>query len=303
MDLKNGTTAQIRYKAVFLFMVVFFVLFFYGYYIEHQKSKPAAAALMFHSINPRGPQGQDENALVVTPKRFSQDLKYLKLQGYRFIDCEDLLDLINQTNIKQTIPAKNILITFDDGYIDNYTYAYPVLKQESAEAVINVVVYYIEKKNKPGRDRYLSWSNINEMIKSDIIQIGSHTYDSHHYVKIGAGKKPMLSGRKITRGKTESWVDFEKRVTEDLLKSIKVIQERTGQAPQAIAFPYGWAAPEARKIASDLGFKVQMGIKPGINLKSTDFKNLKRIAVKQSYTPRQLEERIRFYTGVARLMP
>lgn len=295
---------KMKYQAFIMFIIVFLFILLYGNFINHQRSKPIVTAIMFHSLNPKGPQAKEEDGLIITPKNLEKDLRYLKQQGFTFIDYKQMINMfVKAPNTTDSNAYKNILVTFDDGYRDNYKYAYPILKAEAVKALINVVVYYIEKRDPAIPDHYLSWSQINEMKKSGIIQIESHSYNSHHYIKLDKGMGPMLAGRKEKNGVVESYKDFEKRIRIDLVKSQKTIMKRTGKKPDVIAFPFGWAAPETKKIANELGFKVQMGVKPGINYHLGDLKKLKRIAVKNSYSPEQLTEKIKYYIGAKLLLP
>ena len=174
--------------------------------------------------------------------------------------------------------------------------------------MINIIAYYVEHPNVAVNgihipNRYLLWSQINEMKKNGIIEVGSHSYNSHYYTELSFGKGPLLVGRRVKNGMVESDSDFKKRVRMDLLKSMQIIKKRTGDSLQAIAYPYGKAAPETKSIAKELGFKIQMTVRPGVNSKISDLKNLKRITVKNNSTPEQIEEQIKFLTGARHLLP
>lgn len=295
---------EFRYGAFIIFILVFLMVLGWGSYIEKQKSKPVVAVLMFHSVNNGGPAAEDEAGVVITPERFSKHISYLKGKGYEFIHSEQLSELLGSSP-QNPEAGRKILLTFDDGYRDNYTNAYPVLKREKVKALINIVVYYTEPLEKDSHvaERYLSWDHIKEMHESGIIQVGSHSYRSHAYVQLEKKRGPALAGRKRINGVLETPQAFRERVKDDLEKSFRIIKKRTGESPAVIAFPYGSAAPEAKEIACELGFKVQMGIKPGVNVSASDLQDLKRINVRQRYTERQLEEKIRFYIGARRLLP
>ncbi len=294
---------EFRYQVIYIFLVVLAVIVGCSYYISQRKAKPVVTALMFHSVNPKGPSYKEEDSLVITPDKLNLDLEYLKRQGYRFIDTDQMVDLLSGWDNREPNSHKYILVTFDDGYRDNYLHAYPVLKRQSVKAVINIVVHYVERYDLAIPNRYLLWRHINEMRKSGIIQVGSHTYNSHQYGRLEYGDGPMMAGRRVTEGKVETYTEYQNRIRLDLSNSVRYIKKGTGEFPTAIAFPYGKASPDAERIAGDMGFKVQMGIKPGANTDFTDLQSLKRIAVKCSYTPEQLEERLRYYIGARLLLP
>jgi len=88
-----------------------------------------------------------------------------------------LAALIEQKN---TIPTRTISITFDDGYRDNYTYAFPILKKYGLPATVFIIV------NEVGRLDRLSWDEIKEMQDSGIITFGSHTLGPEPLIKISS---------------------------------------------------------------------------------------------------------------------
>lgn len=102
------------------------------------------------------------------------------------------------------LPKRAVLITFDDGYANNYGIAFPLLKEFGAKAVISPVVGYVEWN----ADSFLSWDMCREMLASELVEIGSHTYNLHEEV----------SGvpRGIHRRNGESQQAYEERVFTDI---------------------------------------------------------------------------------------
>ena len=148
--------------------------------------------LMYHHISP-----PDERKLVnVSPDTFSKQMQFIKNHNYRVITPYEYLDYVKGN---KKIKEKNlVLITFDDGYQDNFTYAYPLLKENDFPAMIFVVV------NKIGKKGYLKISQINEMIKNDIY-FGSHTL-SEKYL-------PSLDVKEMKREIIQSKIKLE-RITD-----------------------------------------------------------------------------------------
>ena len=112
--------------------------------------------LMYHSIND---VPVDQEQLSVRPGDFEDQIKYIKDNGYTTITFDELK---NASKYK-----KPIMITFDDGYVDNYTLAYSILKKYSCKATVFMVTGYI---NSPG---FLSNRQLSEM--SDLVSFQSHT--------------------------------------------------------------------------------------------------------------------------------
>lgn len=98
--------------------------------------------------------------LSVAPDKFAAQLDLMQQNGYQTTTFEDLLN--------GNIPAKPIILTFDDGYKNFYQYAYPELKKRSMKAVSFIITSYI------GSDDYMNENEINE-IAANGIEIGSHT--------------------------------------------------------------------------------------------------------------------------------
>ena len=62
----------------------------------------------------------------ISPDRFEEDLKYIKENGYTPVFMSDLIDFVYEN---KPLPEKPVVLSFDDGYYNNYCYAYPLLKE------------------------------------------------------------------------------------------------------------------------------------------------------------------------------
>ncbi len=109
----------------------------------------------------------DDDAYVynVPPEEFRQQLDYLKSQGYTTIS---MLDYMKAKKGKMELPAKPIILTFDDGYEDNYTTLLPILEEYGMKATVYVIT------NQIGQPDYLNWDQLRDM-QNRGIEIGSHT--------------------------------------------------------------------------------------------------------------------------------
>ena len=106
----------------------------------------------------------------MSPESFERQMRFLRERKYNIVSLEELTDLIKN---KKKIPPMTVAVTFDDGYLDNYTHAYPVLKKYNIPAAIFVVINRIGKHLV--NDDYMSWSQIREISESGLITIGSHS--------------------------------------------------------------------------------------------------------------------------------
>lgn len=121
--------------------------------------------LEYHQVAEHVPE--DEWIYNVPPEDFCAQLDYLKAEGYTTIS---MLDYAKARKGKLTLPEKPVILTFDDGYANNYTELMPILGKYGAKATAYVIT------NSIGRERYLTWGQIREMQERGI-EIGSHTAD------------------------------------------------------------------------------------------------------------------------------
>ena len=116
--------------------------------------------LEYHKVNDRT---KDEYSL--TPAEFAAQMDVLKADGYTAIS---VLDFLRAKKGKQELPKKPVVVTFDDGYSDNYTEALPILEQRGMKATVFMVT------NNVGLPGYLTWDQLHDMEKRGI-ELGSHT--------------------------------------------------------------------------------------------------------------------------------
>lgn len=127
--------------------------------------------LMYHyiRINPNYKDKIGFN-LSVTPSDFAAQMNYLDQQGYYPMTLDDLNYVLYHPSY---LPKKPIVITFDDGYEDSYTNAFPILKSHHFRAINFVITGFV------GEPNYLTWNQITEMKDSGIFFFEGHTV--HHY--------------------------------------------------------------------------------------------------------------------------
>ena len=139
--------------------------------------------LMYHMISPHLPKNQSKfNRLRVTPESFEKQLHWLHQNHWHTMSMAELAAC-------QSIPPKTVVLTFDDGYADNYIHAFPLLKRYNMKATIYIVTERFNQDWATDKDTKLSSNELNneamlthemvrEMLSSGLIDIGSHTI--HH---------------------------------------------------------------------------------------------------------------------------
>ena len=209
--------------------------------------------LMYHHISKKASALGD---YVITPNQFESDLKFIKQKGYETITSQNLVDYFDG---KFDLPEKPIMITFDDGYLSFYEYAYPLLQKYNMKAVLSVIGKYSDLYSDCD-DRninyaHVTWNNIKEMRKSGLIEMANHTYDLH-----------TLNDRKGSAIKSGESGDCYKTMLASDLKTLQnKLKEVTGITPVTFTYPFGRVCKQSYSIIEEMGFKVSFGCEEKIN--------------------------------------
>lgn len=208
--------------------------------------------IMYHEVNKN-----NLTKLGVTPATLEKDLKYLRDNGYETISMTQLIQYVKGG---APLPEKPILLTFDDGYYNNYVYAYPLAQKYGDKIVISVIGKsaqdFSEVKDENLRYGHASWEQIAEMIQSGCVEIQNHTYNMH---KITNGR----AGCQKKRG--ESIATYTQAITKDIGTCQELIEQNTGWSPNTFTYPYGRVSEESVEIIKSMGFQATLTCKNGIN--------------------------------------
>ncbi|WP_172369633.1 polysaccharide deacetylase family protein [Sporosarcina jiandibaonis] len=179
------------------------------------------------------------NPMIVTKEELEKHLKYLKENDFVTLTLAELyLFLLGEIDI----PDKSVLLTFDDGYKDNFVEAYPLLKKYDFTAVNFVITGKVTKRVQPFKPKEVQYFSIKELSNAcDVFDYQSHTYNYH---------RRENSVQNIEVSYLNSRTDDE--VTKDIQKSIHNLNGEN----LAFAYPYGEYSPSTIKIVKDLGFKM-----------------------------------------------
>jgi len=174
--------------------------------------QPQAAVLLYHHILPAGEDGPySDNPWVVTREAFESQMEYLYNNQYHTVTSAELRDYLYN---KKPLPAKSVMITFDDGYLSNYMFAYPILKRFGFKAVVFAITGSIQTKDQdfhPDQLDMLSWMQV--AASSDVFDFASHT-DSLHYT--GADGQTSFISAPADQAKSD-FLRSQKRVADKKL--------------------------------------------------------------------------------------
>jgi len=128
---------------------------------------------MYHSISEEQSNGIHPYYVTSTsPEVFARHMQFLRENGYRGLTLEDA---VRRLQSDDGLPSQSIVITFDDGYEDFYTHAYPILSQYGFQAAVFLATGYIADTPRIFKDKpCLTWIQIRELHGAGIT-FGSHT--------------------------------------------------------------------------------------------------------------------------------
>jgi peptidoglycan/xylan/chitin deacetylase (PgdA/CDA1 family) len=236
--------------------------------------------LMYHHISPA------DGMVTTSPVNFELQLAWLTRHGYRSITSAEFAGHLGG----QPVPAKSILITFDDGYLDNWVYAYPLLKKYGYSAMVFLVTSWIGEgpvrphlglDNLPATPAHdvcglrirqgladeamLRWSEVQAMQESGSIEFHSHTHTHTRW------------------DKSERSAEKNLLIAQELSLSRAALQTQLGSVSEHFCWPQGYFDADYINIAHDAGFRYLYTTQAfGQNRAGTDPASIYRFAVRNT---------------------
>lgn len=190
--------------------------------------------LLYHHVQPFAKaKAANQTKLTVDVGTFDRQMAYLWARGYTTLTAKQLVDAIR---LKGQLPAKSVVLTFDDGYRDVFEYAYPILQKYHMMANLAIATGLLDGSG------YLSWGQLEEMVRSGGVYLIDHTW-SHYPV----GKGP-----------------FEKVVVE-IETARQQLEQHTGQKVDVFAYPFGSSSNLAISVLQKGGFIGAFSTTPGFS--------------------------------------
>lgn len=217
--------------------------------IKQEKIKRTVPILCYHGVLD---DAWGATTLFVKVDEFDKQMNYLKENGYTPIFISEIEDAGKY--------EKPVIITFDDGYIDVYTYAYPILQKYNFKSNFYII------SDSIGGDVYVTQEMVKEMSDSGLVEIGSHTV-SH----------PTLSSLDSTS------IEYELKTSKETLEKI------TGKEVKSIAYPSGGYNQDVLDIVPkyyEYGISTDWGKEVSTNINRY---NLKRLYVYREYNLEQFK--------------
>ncbi|MCL2036462.1 MAG: polysaccharide deacetylase family protein [Oscillospiraceae bacterium] len=204
--------------------------------------KPAEVPiLMYHFLV------ENKGEHHISPDEFERDLIFLQKNGYTTIGISELIAFVYDN---KPLPPKPVMLTFDDGYYNNYYHGFPLLQQYQSKAVISIIGdhtdiwsgnFYEDMQNG-----HMTWEQIREMTDSGLVEIGNHTYSMHQNK---GGRKGCM------RKEGEELMDYQRLFGRDVNHLQERILSECGFTPDSFAFPYHAVCDDALQVLRILGFR------------------------------------------------
>ncbi|WP_259314667.1 polysaccharide deacetylase family protein [Capillimicrobium parvum] len=204
--------------------------------------------LLYHRI------ADDGDPLAVTPRRFREQMDLLGAQGYRAVDLDEILALLDGDG---PLPPRTIGLTFDDGFTDVAENAHPVLARHGFTATVFVTTGVTDGRHPfPWyRDQppVLDWDDVVALDREGVLRFEAHTVTHPNLLTTDHA----TAEREIERSREE-------------------LEEHLGRPVTAFAYPAGLYGDRERRLVAEAGYAAAVTCEPGLNVAQTDRFALRR---------------------------
>jgi peptidoglycan/xylan/chitin deacetylase (PgdA/CDA1 family) len=176
--------------------------------------------------------GSEWYVTTVTPEAFDEQMAYLAYNGYHTVKVMDLLDALDGRTV---LPPNPVVITFDDGWIDGYEGAFPVLQRYGMIASFFISAQWIGG----GNSEVMSWAQIQELSRAGM-EIGSHTMTHPYLTQLDPDEM--------------AW---------ELQESKALLEEHLGEPVEVLAYPFGIYDSNVMIQTQAAGYRAALSIEEG----------------------------------------
>jgi len=227
--------------------------------------------LMYHKVAEPPPEAMNR-ALYVRPCDFRTQMERLDLWGYQALDFHDLATIF----AGETPPKKGVIITFDDGFTDNFTNAFPILVNMKMKGTVFLVSDFLGKKSNwpESREKHpeplLSIKQVEAMKKSGI-SFQAHSKTHRHLARLSS-----------------------EEMQEEIRGSAEYMLRTFGEEKTCFCYPYGNYSDEVIKEVQSAGYKMACSIERGNRYTSREIFHLPRLPIHLDTTTKRLRYRMSF---------
>lgn len=230
-----------------------------SYKAKNVEQKIKLPILMYHHIDTIEMLPKTDKvgiSLRVSPAIFEKQLQFLQKNNYNTINSFQLKEYLDG---KFELPSNPIMLTFDDGYKDNYNNAFPLLQKYNMKGDFAIITSVI------GQGDYMSWENLLAM-KNNGMSFASHT-DHHCTTAIKNGKGNFEDSPLNTDEKPCSKFGAQEKLTVGQIKyefeqSKKELENNLDVQISHLIYPLGFYNKQAQEIAKNLGYSFATTVQP-----------------------------------------
>ena len=247
----------------------------------------AVPVFMYHHVN-----CHSGDLVTLAPEDFENHLRILSEKGIQTLFMNELVEFLRG---KKELSRPAVTLTLDDGHLDNWVYAFPLLERYRARATIFVITSWMtdgpkrnhwdernsdeslpvipthrEVKKRASQGDFsagLRWQEARDMVASGLVEVQSHTHFHQNYFLM-EGKVSRLNPKK------------RELLIEDLARSMELIEEKLGTKCRYLSWPWGKYDDESIGLAQKVGFEAMVTTERGVNFPGTSEKAIKRIVAK-----------------------
>jgi peptidoglycan/xylan/chitin deacetylase (PgdA/CDA1 family) len=203
-------------------------------------NKYTVPIMMYHHVNNKEFEAED-----VTPENFRKQMNFLKTYRYHVIS---LGELVETEKAGKKLPRNTVVIAFDDGNLDNYAEAFPILKEFQFPVIFFVSPGFF---NRPG---FMSWKEIKKMQQEKFVSFGSHGMTQAYF--------PSLD---------------QEHLRYEIIESKKILEEGLKTKIDYIAYPVGGFTDEIKVKVQNAGYKAAVTTNRGYDRFDKDLYEINRI--------------------------
>lgn len=228
-------------------------------------------ALCYHEVED---DAADERYLSVRTSALNDQMAWLHNNGYKPVSVQQILEAHRGG---KALPDKAVLLSFDDGFSSFHTRVYPLLKAYDWPALWAPVGQWLDTPADEmvdfgglptERERFANWDTVRELKDSPLVEIGSHTWDSHFGLPANPqGSAQPVAANRLYNTEAQAYEDeeaYRQRIETDVRKITDKLTEVTGKAPVAWVWPYGAANGTTLSVVREHGYEMAFTLQTGL---------------------------------------
>jgi peptidoglycan/xylan/chitin deacetylase (PgdA/CDA1 family) len=225
-----------------------------------EQADAALPVLMYHSVSDA--PSASARALSVRPAEFGAQLDYLRREGFTGLTFGELG---RRRRTGEALPARPVVLTFDDGYADFIDEALPKLIEHGFPATVFVTTGWLRDAGRhaagtaPGR--MLSWAQLAKLSAAGI-EVAAHSHSHSQLDQLSAT-----------------------RLRADLGDCKRLLEDRLGRPVRSLAYPYGYSSKRVRTVAREIGYLQAAAVANATATASSDPFRVPRLTIRRSTSP------------------